>query len=132
MDVKLSTIRQIAITVADVATALPYYRDILGLEHLFSPSGNLAFLSAGPVRLMLSIPQADGKGAAQAGASVGANSTLYFAVTQIETSYAALVARGAIAERAPHSIAKMPDHDLWLAFLRDPDGNLIGLLEEKR
>jgi methylmalonyl-CoA/ethylmalonyl-CoA epimerase len=28
--------------------------------------------------------------------------------------------------------AKMPDHELWLGFLRDPDGNLVGLMEEKR
>jgi hypothetical protein len=26
----------------------------------------------------------------------------------------------------------MPDHELWMAFLRDPSGNLLGLMEEKR
>jgi methylmalonyl-CoA/ethylmalonyl-CoA epimerase len=24
----------------------------------------------------------------------------------------------------------MPDHDLWLAFLKDPDGNALGLMSE--
>jgi hypothetical protein len=24
----------------------------------------------------------------------------------------------------------MPDHDLWMAFIRDPDGHLIGLMME--
>jgi catechol 2,3-dioxygenase-like lactoylglutathione lyase family enzyme len=124
VDHELSSIGQIALTVADVATSLPFYRDVLGLKFLFSPSENLAFLAAGPVRIMLSAPQGAGK--------AGANSILYFNVTQIESSYAALLARGAVAERAPQIAAKMPDHQLWLAFVRDPDGNLIGLMEEKR
>ena len=56
----LSEIRQIALTVNDVATALPFYRDVLGLPFLFSPSPNLAFLSAGSVRIMLTTPQGAG------------------------------------------------------------------------
>jgi predicted enzyme related to lactoylglutathione lyase len=73
---------------------------------------------------MLSTPQGAGK--------VGHNSILYFKTTDIITAHAAFVARGAASERAPALAAKMPDHDLWLGFLRDPDGNLIGLMEEKR
>ena len=53
-------------------------------------------------------------------------------VTDIAATHAAIVARGAKNERAPHLTAKMPDHELWAAFVRDPDGNLIGLMEEKR
>lgn len=120
----LSTIRQIAITVADVDAALGFYREVLGLRFLFAAGPNLAFLDAGGIRLMLSTPQGAG--------AVGANSTLYFAVTGIEATYAALVARGATAERAPQLAAQMPDHALWIGFLRDPDGNLVGLLEEQR
>lgn len=51
---KLSEIRQIAITVSDVGTALPFYRDVLGLTFLFSPAPTLAFLAAGKVRIMVS------------------------------------------------------------------------------
>jgi predicted enzyme related to lactoylglutathione lyase len=120
----LSEIGQIAITVSDVATALPFYRDVLGLKFLFSPAPGLAFLAAGSVRIMLSTPQ--GAGAA------GHNSVLYFKVTDIVAGHAAFVERGAKNERAPAFAAKMPDHELWLGFLRDPDGNLIGLMEEKR
>ena len=120
----LSEIGQIAITVSDVATALPFYRDILGLKFLFSPSPNLAFLAAGSVRIMLSTPQGAG--------AVGHNSILYFKTTDIAAAHAAFVERGAKNERAPALAAKMPDHELWLGFLRDPDGNLIGLMEEKR
>jgi predicted enzyme related to lactoylglutathione lyase len=120
----LSGIGQIAITVSDVQSALPFYRDILGLQFLFSPSPNLAFLDAGGIRIMLSTPQGAG--------TPGHNSILYFRVTEITKTHAVIVGRGATNERAPQLTAKMPDHELWMAFLRDPDGNLVGLMEEKR
>src|SRR5262245_34258432 len=123
-ELKLSEIGQIAITVSDVAKALPFYRDALGLTFQFSPSPNLAFLSAGGVRLMLSTPQGAG--------TVGHNSILYFKVKDITATHAAIVQRGATNERAPQLAARLPDHELWLAFLRDPDGNLVGLMEERR
>jgi predicted enzyme related to lactoylglutathione lyase len=120
----LSEIRQIAITVSDVSTALPFYRDVLGLTFLFSPAPTLAFLAAGSVRLMLTTPQGAG--------TVGHNSILYFKVTDIAATHAAIIGRGAKNERAPQLTARMPDHELWVAFVRDPDGNLVGLMEEKR
>ena len=123
-DLKLSTIGQIAITVSDVEKALAFYRDILGLKFLFSPGPNLAFLAADSVRLMLTTPQGAG--------AIGRNSILYFKVTDIAAAHAAFVERGAVNERAPQLTARMPDHELWIGFLRDPDGNLIGLMEEKR
>ena len=36
------------------------------------------------------------------------------------------------AVQRPQLAARMPDHALWTGFLRDPDGNLVGLMEEKR
>lgn len=121
---RLSEIRQIAVTVSNVDAALGFYRDVLGLGFLFSAGPDLAFLDAGGIRLMLSTPQGHG--------SVGANSVIYFKVRDIGATHAALVARGATNERAPQLAAKLPDHELWIGFLRDPDGNLIGLLEERR
>lgn len=123
-DPKLSPIGQIAVTVSNVDTALKFYRDVLGIPFLFSASPDLAFLNANGVRLMLSTPQGAG--------SVGHNSILYFTVSDIVATYAALVARGAANGRAPALTAKMPDHELWTAFLKDPDGNLVSLMEEKR
>ena len=120
----LSGIRQIAITVSDVEAALGFYRDALGLTFLFQPAAQLAFLDAGGIRLMLTTPQGAG--------AVGANSILYFTVQDIVSTQAALVARGATEERPPQLAARMPDHELWTGFLRDPDGNLVGLMEEKR
>jgi predicted enzyme related to lactoylglutathione lyase len=124
MNAALSEIGQIAITVSDVGKAVAYYRDVLGLKLLFEAGPNLAFLAAGPVRLMLTTPQGHG--------APGANAILYFKVRDVEAVHAAIVARGAESERAPRMTAKMPDHELWIGFLRDTDGNLIGLMEEKR
>ena len=124
MAASVSGVGQVAVTVSDVPVAVEFYRDILGLEFLFSPNLNLAFLGAGDLRIMLTTPQGAG--------AVGANSILYFRVTEIEAAHASFVAAGAKSERSPQLAARMPDHELWLGFLRDPDGNLVGLMEEKR
>ncbi|MFM7562438.1 MAG: VOC family protein, partial [Planctomycetota bacterium] len=58
--VKLSAIRQIAITVSDVESAIAFYRGILGLELLFRAGPNLAFLDAAGIRVMLTTPQGAG------------------------------------------------------------------------
>jgi predicted enzyme related to lactoylglutathione lyase len=120
----VSEIGQIALTVADVGKAVAFYRDVLGLKFLFSAGPNLAFLAAGSVRLMLSTPQGHGE--------VGRNSILYFKVSDLPAVHAAVVARGATNERAPQLTARLPDHELWIAFVRDPDGNLVGLMSEVR
>ncbi len=119
----LGDIGQIAVTVNDVAKAKAFYHGILGLKHLFDAGPNLSFLAAGSVRIMLTTSQGSG--------TPGKNSILYFKVSQGEAAYAAFVAAGATAERAPQLTAKMPDHELWIGFIRDPDGNLVGLMEEK-
>ena len=121
---KLSTIRQIAITVSDVDGAVAFYNGLLGLDFLFRAGPNLAFLDAGGVRIMLTTPQGSG--------TSGAKSVLYFSVCDIVSVHDSVVRQGAISERSPSLAAKMPDHDLWIGFLRDPDGNLVGLMEEKR
>jgi catechol 2,3-dioxygenase-like lactoylglutathione lyase family enzyme len=117
-------IGQIAITVSDVDAALAFYRDLLGLPFLFRPAPTLAFLAAGPVRIMLTTPQGAG--------AVGCNSILFFQAAGIEAVHADLLARGATNHQAPGMIARMPDHELWIGFVRDPDGNIVGLMEEKR
>jgi catechol 2,3-dioxygenase-like lactoylglutathione lyase family enzyme len=122
-DPALSAIRQIAVTVSDVDLAVGFYRDMLGLTFLFRAGPGLAFLDAGGIRIMLSLPQGAG--------SVGANSIPYFNASDIVATHASLVERGATSEQTPQLAARMPDHELWTGFLRDPDGNLVGLMEEK-
>lgn len=121
---QISGILQIAVTVSDVSAALSFYRDALGLRLLFSVVPNLAFLDAGGIRLMLTTPQGAG--------TVAHNSVVYFNVPDIESMHKVIVNRGAINEREPQLAASLPDHQLWISFLRDPDGNLVGLMEEKR
>lgn len=120
----LSEIGQIAIVVGDMAQATVFYRDVLGLKFLFAAGPNLAFLQAGSVRIMLSTPQGHGE--------VGKNSILYFKVADIAVAHAAIVARGAKPESEPRLVARMPDHELWLSAVRDPEGNLVELMSEVR
>jgi predicted enzyme related to lactoylglutathione lyase len=121
----VSEIGQIAVVVSDVAKATAFYRDVLGLKFLFSAGANLAFLQAGTVRLMLTVPEGNV-------GQPGKNSILYFKVADLAATHAAIVARGAKSEHEPRLIAKMPDHELWMAFVRDMDGNIIGLMNERR
>lgn len=123
-DLQVSRIRQIAVTVGDVSRTLPFYRDVLGLPFLFSAGPDLAFLSVGDIRIMLSTPQGHG--------TPGSNSVLFFEVPNAEAAHDEMVKRGAVSERAAQFTAQMADHELWIAFIRDPDGNLIGLMEERR
>ncbi|WP_026375670.1 VOC family protein [Aestuariibacter salexigens] len=120
----IQRIGQIAITVSDVSQALGFYEGILGLTLLFQPSDELAFLQCDSVRIMLSTPQGAGE--------VGKNSITYFVTTAVESVYENAIHSGATPEREPQLTAKMSDHELWIGFIRDPDGNLIGLMEEKR
>lgn len=115
---------QVGFVVSDVAKATAFYRDVIGLKFLFAAGPNLAFLAAGSVRIMLTTPEGAGE--------VGRNSILYFKVQDIAATHAAVVARGAKEESAPRLIARMPDHELWLSAVRDPDDNIVELMEEKR
>ncbi|HEY4301431.1 MAG TPA: VOC family protein [Candidatus Didemnitutus sp.] len=120
----LGEIGQVAISVADVERATTFYRDVLGLKFLFAAGPGLAFFAAGTVRLMLTKPNGAGE--------AGKNSILYFKVADIQSSYAAIVTRGATAAEAPNLVARMPDHDLWIAAVRDPENNLVALMSEVR
>ncbi len=120
---EVTGLRQIALTVSDVARATAFYRDAVGLPFLFSAGPNLAFLDVGGVRLMLSTPES--------GFTPGASSVLYFTVPDIDAAHAEMSARGVAFADAPHLIAQMPDHDLWLCAFRDPDGNPMALMCER-
>ena len=116
-------IGQIHLNVHDLAGAIAFYRDTLGLKFLFEiPNG--AFFDCGGVRLYLSLPDRP--------EFDHPSSILYYEVEDIERSYEALVARGVKFETKPRLIAKMPDHDLWMAFFHDPDGNPMQLMSEVR
>jgi methylmalonyl-CoA/ethylmalonyl-CoA epimerase len=116
----LTQLGQIALTVTDVGRALEFYRDTLGMKLLFQVP-NLAFFDCAGVRLMLS-------GAETAPPDSG--SVLYYRVPDIHGAYDTLSARGLAFEQKPHLVARMPDHELWMAFFRDPDRNLLAIMSE--
>ena len=70
----------------------------------------------------------DGPAKAQAGNS----SVIYYKVPDLYAAFETLSARGVVFEAKPHLIAKLPDHELWMAFFRDPDANLLALMSEVR
>ena len=118
--VHFEKIGQIALSVTDISRARDFYGNTLGMRFLFD-SGNLAFYQCGDIRLMIS---------AGDGAKPGGGTIIYFKVEDIHTVYQTLIARGVAFVDKPHLIAKMPDHDLWMVFLKDPDGNLLGVMCE--
>ena len=118
----ISHIGQIAINAHDVERAAAFYRDSLGLKLLFQAGPGLAFFDCGGVRLMLTRPEKP--------EFDHPSSILYFAVPDIQAAYGTMKEKGVKFEDEPHMIARMPDHDLWMVFFRDSEGNLMGLMSE--
>jgi methylmalonyl-CoA/ethylmalonyl-CoA epimerase len=120
----LSQIGQIAINVRDLDRAVAFYRDVLGLRLLFQVPPKMAFFDCNGVRLMLDIPE-------DAELSHPA-SILYYKVDDLHASWAALREHGADLRQEPNLVARTPDHELWMAFFRDTEGNTLGLMSEVR
>ena len=120
----LSTIGQIALAVKDLPRAIEFYREKLGMRFLFQAPPALAFFDCAGIRLMIEVPpdkEFDHPG-----------SPIYFKVDDIDRAHADLTARGVAFRGEPHLIAKMPDHELWMAFFDDTEGNTLALMHEKR
>ena len=115
---------QVALTVRDVDRSVAFYRDVVGLRFLFAPVPTLAFLWIGDVRLMLSTPEGE--------FSPGGSTVLYLRVADIDAEHAAMSERGIAFIDAPHLVARMPDHELWMCFFRDPDQHVLALMCERQ
>jgi methylmalonyl-CoA/ethylmalonyl-CoA epimerase len=120
----LDQIGQIGLTVSDLGKAVAFYRDVLGLKHLFDAPPAMSFFACGNVRLMLSAPERPG--------SEPFAAAIYFKVEDIHATRDILAGRGVSFEAEPKLLARMPDHELWMAFFRDPDKNLLALMCEKK
>ena len=118
---EITQIGQIAINPHDTNRAVEFYRDVLGLKLLFT-AGRLAFFDCGGVRLMLSPPERP--------EFDHPSSILYFKVSDIQSAHARLVQRNVKTESEPHVVARMQDHDLWLADFHDSEGNIMALMSE--
>jgi catechol 2,3-dioxygenase-like lactoylglutathione lyase family enzyme len=117
----LGPIGQIAIVVHDLDAAVDFYRDKLGMGFLFRVP-DLAFFDCGGIRLMLSRPEKP--------EFDHPSSVIYFKVDDIHAIYQALRGRGVPFDDEPHVIANMETYDLWMAFFRDQDNNLLGIMSE--
>ena len=118
-EIKLAQIAQIAVDVDDLDAAIDFYRDTLGMKLLFQvPS--MAFFDCAGIRLLLNEVK-DWQHPA---------SIIYYKVVDIVTAHKTLLTRGVNFTADPHFVAKMSDHDLWMAFFKDPAGNILALMSE--
>jgi cytochrome c peroxidase len=118
MPIQITRISQIAMVVHDVARAEDFYKNTLGLKHLFSVPAKLAFFDAGGTRIMLSVPEPgiDFKSA-----------IVYFDVADIKAAHAELAAKSVPSLGAAHPVGKLGDKEVWIAEFKDPDGNHLAL-----
>ena len=119
---EIKAIGQIAVAVSDIRCAVEFYREVLGLPLLFEAPPGLAFFDCGGVRLMLTVLQGEQRD--------HHTSVIYYMVGDIEEAADRLRAQEVVMVREPQLVARMQDHDLWMAFIRDPDENLIGIMSE--
>ena len=117
----IESVGQIALPVADPDRSQSFYGDALRLPLLYR-FGTLVFFSTGNLRLMLS-------GHPDPTPSTG---IIYFKVGDLEAAHTVIKSRGVSFDDEPHLIARMPDHELWMAFFKDPDGHQLALMSEKR
>jgi predicted enzyme related to lactoylglutathione lyase len=123
MSSALTGIGQLHITVSDLETSVRFYRDVLGLPHLFTVEGQpMAFFQAGSVRLYLGVTENE---------SFRSRPVVYYSVGDVESAYAEVTGRGAPSLAGPHVVHRDGDNELWMAFVRDPDGNPVGLMAER-
>ena len=115
-------IGQIAIRAQNLDRAVSFYRDTLKLKHLFTAASGMAFFDCNGVRLMLTLPEAP--------EFDHPSSILYFRVDGIQAAYDALGREGVTLVSPPQRVASFPDYNLWLAFFRDSEGNLMSLMSE--
>src|SRR5262245_37165775 len=108
----LQSIGQICVNVRDLGRAVSFWRDKLGVKYLFE-APKMAFFDCGGLRVMLGLPETP--------EFDHPSSVLYFRVGDIAAAHARLAAAGVPFRRPPALIAKMPDHELWMAFFDDSE-----------
>jgi catechol 2,3-dioxygenase-like lactoylglutathione lyase family enzyme len=118
-DFGLHQIGQIAVPVRDLDRAVDFYREVLGMRFLFRVP-NMAFFDCGGVRLMLGVPEAPEYDHLA--------SVIYYKVKDIARAFEEFARRKVAFTSEPHLVARMEDHELWMAFFNDVDGNVLALM----
>ncbi len=122
MELVLSKIRQIAINAHDIDRAVSFYRDKLGMKHLFSVPPKMAFFDCDGIMLMLSLPEAS--------EFDHASSVIYFEVDDIHDATRILSERGVEFREQPTFVADMGTYELWMSFFVDSENNMLALRSE--
>ena len=120
MSLGLSRIGQIALSVRDMARAVAFYRDVLGLRFMFE-APNVAFFDCAGQRLML--------GQTEASAPKPSGTVLYFDSADLDADHARLLEAAVPCRAAPHRVAPLGDKQLWMAFYSDADDNTFALTQ---
>ncbi|HEX3533658.1 MAG TPA: VOC family protein [Gemmatimonadaceae bacterium] len=120
----LQRIKQVAVPVTDIREAARFYRDALGLTHLFDAPPALSFFDCGGVRLMLAGPEAQGKDGAEQ------HPVLFYDVSDIKKTHAKIKSAGAKAIEEPHIIARMNGREIWISSVSDGQGNVVSLMSD--
>jgi methylmalonyl-CoA/ethylmalonyl-CoA epimerase len=110
--------------VRDVKEAARFYRDTLGLTHLFDAPPALSFFDCGGVRLMLAGPEAQGEDGGQQ------HPVLFYDVSDIKTAHAKIKSSGATSIEEPHIIARMNGREIWIASVSDGQGTVVSLMSD--
>ncbi len=123
MNLAQATLAQVSVNARDLPRAVAFYRDVLGVPHLFDAGPALSFFNCGGVRLMVST--------AEKGEFDHASSILYFQVADIEAAHRELSAEGVHFRDQPHFVAPLGPKELWMSFFDDTEGNVMALVSEK-
>lgn len=116
----LGPLGQISRSVKDIAASEAWYRDVLGMQHLYT-FGTLAFFDCAGTRLFLSQTDKPGDG----------ESILYFKVGNIHSVQETLAAKGVEFMGAPHMIHKHADGtEEWMTFFKDNEGRHLALMAQ--
>ncbi|MGH7500458.1 MAG: VOC family protein [Longimicrobiales bacterium] len=117
----LNKVGQIYVTVHDLDRAVGFYRDVLGMKFLFQVP-NMAFFDCSGVRIMLGLPESE--------KFDHPASILYYDVTDIAAAHGILRDRGVMFTSDPHKVADLGTKELWIGFLDDSEGNVVGIMSE--
>ncbi len=118
---KLTKIGQISLTVDNVEAAEDFYKNRLGLQKLYR-FGDLIFFDCTGIRLFITKPEQE--------SFSPASSIIYFQTPDIAVAVQELKEKDVSFIQEPHLVSEMKDHDLWMAFFKDPAGNTLALMHE--
>jgi len=119
----LGALGQVHISVTDVEASVAFYRDVLGMTHLFTVQGQpMAFFQSGEVRLYLGVPTSP---------EYTSRCVLYFNVDDLDAEVGRLEGLGVTMREQPHLVHRDAGGELWMSGLTDPDGHHVILMQTK-